>query len=163
AYAGPSDRSGAVAVDQQRLDLAVNVKRSRCAHAPILGDSQPGHHPTDLGRPRPATGRRASRRSAAHSHERCWQHTVITGGEHDPRLLPGCPGFAGLIMLETRPVSGRPQAEAPATPSRVEEVLAQALARLGRSVGFDAARALAYDPDVLIPVSFTGTGSLLDW
>src|SRR5215813_11476592 len=51
-------------------------------------------------------------------------------------------------MLETRPVSGRPQAEAPATPSRVEEVLAQAL---------------AYDPDVLIPVSFTGTGSLLDW
>src|SRR5262249_31161927 len=66
-------------------------------------------------------------------------------------------------MLETRPVSGRSQDELPATPSRVEEVLAQALARLGRSVGFDAARALAYDPDVLIPVSFTGTGSLLDW
>jgi len=66
-------------------------------------------------------------------------------------------------MLETRRVSGRSQDEPPATPSRVEEVLAQALARLGRSVGFDAARALAYDPDVLIPVSFTGTGSLLDW
>src|SRR5262250_2051000 len=66
-------------------------------------------------------------------------------------------------MLETRPVSGRSQDEPPSTPSRVEEVLAQALARLGRSVGFDAARALAYDPDVLIPVSFTGTGSLLDW
>src|SRR5262249_47550533 len=66
-------------------------------------------------------------------------------------------------MLETRPVSGRSQDELPATPSRVEEVLAQALARLGRSGGFDGARALAYDPDVLIPVSFTGTGSLLDW
>jgi DNA-binding CsgD family transcriptional regulator len=34
---------------------------------------------------------------------------------------------------------------------------------IGRSVGFDAARALAYDPDVLIPVSFTGAGPLLDW
>jgi hypothetical protein len=65
-------------------------------------------------------------------------------------------------MLETGTASGRSQDEPPATPA-VEEVLAQALAGLGRSVGFDAARALAYDPDVLIPVSFTGTGSLLDW
>jgi len=66
-------------------------------------------------------------------------------------------------MHETGPVSGRPDDEPPATASAVAQVLDQALARLGRSVGFDAARALAYDPDVLIPVSFTGSGPLLDW
>src|SRR5262249_17079705 len=66
-------------------------------------------------------------------------------------------------MLETGPVSGRSQDEPPPIPSRVEEVLAQALARLGRSAGVDAARGPAYDPDGLIPGSFTGTGSLLDW
>jgi DNA-binding CsgD family transcriptional regulator len=66
-------------------------------------------------------------------------------------------------MSATRPVSGTSKGEAFATASAVDEVLDQALARLGRSVGFDAVRALAYDPDVLIPVSFAGTGSLLDW
>ena len=45
----------------------------------------------------------------------------------------------------------------------MEEVLGQALTRLGRSVGFDAARALAYDPEVLVPVSFVASGLLLDW
>jgi DNA-binding CsgD family transcriptional regulator len=45
----------------------------------------------------------------------------------------------------------------------VEEVLGQALARLGRSVGFDAARALAYDPEVLVPVWFVASEPLLDW
>jgi DNA-binding CsgD family transcriptional regulator len=39
----------------------------------------------------------------------------------------------------------------------VEAVLDQALAWLERSVGFDAARALAYDPGVLIPVSFAAS------
>ena len=66
-------------------------------------------------------------------------------------------------MPEAGPASGTSQGKAPATASAVEVVLDQALARLGRSVGFDAARALAYDPDVLIPVSFTGSGPLLDW
>ena len=45
----------------------------------------------------------------------------------------------------------------------MEEVLGQALARLGRSVGFDAARALAYDPEVLVPVWFVASEPLLDW
>jgi DNA-binding CsgD family transcriptional regulator len=53
--------------------------------------------------------------------------------------------------------------EPPATASALENVLDEALARLGRSVGFDAARALAYDPGVLIPVSFAGSAPLLDW
>jgi hypothetical protein len=44
----------------------------------------------------------------------------------------------------------------------VEAVLGQALAWLGRSVGFDAARALAYDPGVLIPVSFAASEPL-EW
>jgi DNA-binding CsgD family transcriptional regulator len=44
----------------------------------------------------------------------------------------------------------------------VEAVLGQALAWLGRSVGFDAARALAYDPAVLIPVSFAASEPL-EW
>lgn len=36
----------------------------------------------------------------------------------------------------------------------MEPVLEHALAWLGRTVGYDAARALAYDPLVMIPVSF---------
>lgn len=44
----------------------------------------------------------------------------------------------------------------------VEEVLGQALTWLQRSVGFDTARALAYDPWVLIPVSFASTEPL-EW
>jgi DNA-binding CsgD family transcriptional regulator len=40
----------------------------------------------------------------------------------------------------------------------MEPVLEQALARLGRSVGYDAARALAYDPAVMIAVSFAASG-----
>jgi DNA-binding CsgD family transcriptional regulator len=43
-----------------------------------------------------------------------------------------------------------------------EPVLEHALGWLGRSVGYDAARALAYDPGVLIPVSFTASDRL-DW
>ena len=42
----------------------------------------------------------------------------------------------------------------------VEAVLNEALAWLGRRVGFDAARALAYDPGVLIPVSFAASEPL---
>ena len=44
----------------------------------------------------------------------------------------------------------------------VETVLNQALDWLDRHVGYDAARALAYDPDVLIPVSLTAREPLLD-
>jgi hypothetical protein len=66
-------------------------------------------------------------------------------------------------MSEAKPVSGRPQDQPPAVTSAAEEVLDQALARLGRSVGFDAARAMAYDPEVLIPVWFAADGPLLDW
>lgn len=44
----------------------------------------------------------------------------------------------------------------------MEAVLGQTLAWLGRSVGFDAARALAYDPGVLIPVSFAASEPL-EW
>ena len=44
----------------------------------------------------------------------------------------------------------------------MEPVLEHALAWLGRSVGYDAARALAYDPLVLIPVSFAASDQL-DW
>jgi len=44
----------------------------------------------------------------------------------------------------------------------VERVLNQALQWLDRSVGYDAARALAYDPEVLIPVSLTAREPLLD-
>jgi hypothetical protein len=39
----------------------------------------------------------------------------------------------------------------------MEPVLEHALVRLGRSVGYDAARALAYDPAVMIPVSFAAS------
>ena len=48
------------------------------------------------------------------------------------------------------------------TPVGMEPVLEHALARLGRSVGYDAARALAYDPLVMIPVSFAASDRL-DW
>jgi len=40
------------------------------------------------------------------------------------------------------------------TQAGMEPVLEHALAWLGRTVGYDAARALAYDPLVMIPVSF---------
>jgi DNA-binding CsgD family transcriptional regulator len=43
-----------------------------------------------------------------------------------------------------------------------EPVLEHALAWLSRSVGYDAARALAYDPAVMIPVSFAASDRL-DW
>ena len=61
-------------------------------------------------------------------------------------------------MSQEQLLSGGPQGgtreAGPAVPeSPVEAVLDQALAWLGRWVGFDAARALAYDPAVLIPVS----------
>jgi DNA-binding CsgD family transcriptional regulator len=66
-------------------------------------------------------------------------------------------------MPGLEPVSGRSLGEASAAAPSVEEVLGQALARLGRSVGFDAARALAYDPEVLVPVWFVASEPLLDW
>ena len=66
-------------------------------------------------------------------------------------------------MPGLEPVSGRSPGEAPGAAPSVEEVLGQALARLGRSVGFDAARALAYDPEVLVPVWFVASEPLLDW
>ena len=66
-------------------------------------------------------------------------------------------------MSGTGPVPGRPHDGPAGAASGVEAVLVQALARLARSVGFDAARAIAYDPDVLIPVSFTASEPLLDW
>src|SRR5262250_2966965 len=44
----------------------------------------------------------------------------------------------------------------------MEPVLEHALAWLGRSVGYDAARALAYDPAAMIPVSFAASDRL-DW
>lgn len=44
----------------------------------------------------------------------------------------------------------------------VETVLGQVLDWLDRRVGYDAARALAYDPEVLIPVSLTAREPLLD-
>jgi DNA-binding CsgD family transcriptional regulator len=51
----------------------------------------------------------------------------------------------------------------PAVPEPpVEAVLGQALDWLGRWVGFDSARALAYDPGVLIPVSFAASEPL-EW
>ena len=70
-------------------------------------------------------------------------------------------------MAQAQLQSVGPQGEAreagPAAPeSPVEAVLGQALAWLGRSVGFDAARALAYDPGVLIPVSFAASEPL-EW
>ena len=49
-----------------------------------------------------------------------------------------------------------------ATQAGMEPVLEHALAWLGRSVGYDAARALAYDPAVMIPVSFAASDRL-DW
>jgi hypothetical protein len=39
----------------------------------------------------------------------------------------------------------------------MEPVLEHALVSLGRSVGYDAARALAYDPAVMIPVFFAAS------
>lgn len=70
-------------------------------------------------------------------------------------------------MPQVQPLSAGPRGEAqdagPAVPEPpVEAVLSQALAWLGRSVGFDAARALAYDPAVLIPVSFAASEPL-EW
>jgi DNA-binding CsgD family transcriptional regulator len=64
-----------------------------------------------------------------------------------------------------------PSLTAAAQPSRsgsadalpdVETVLNQVLDWLDRRVGYDAARALAYDPEVLIPVSLTAREPLLD-
>ena len=66
-------------------------------------------------------------------------------------------------MPGTGPVPGRSHGGPAEAAPGVEAVLAQALARLSRTVGFDAARAMAYDPDVLIPVSFAASGPLLDW
>jgi DNA-binding CsgD family transcriptional regulator len=66
-------------------------------------------------------------------------------------------------MPDMGPASARSPVEPPAAAPSVEEVLGQALTRLGRSVGFDAARALAYDPEVLVPVSFVASAPLLDW
>jgi DNA-binding CsgD family transcriptional regulator len=62
-------------------------------------------------------------------------------------------------------LSGGPQdgvrEAGPAVPEpAVEAVLDQALAWMGRWVGFDTARALAYDPGVLIPVSFAASEPL---
>jgi DNA-binding CsgD family transcriptional regulator len=58
---------------------------------------------------------------------------------------------------------GGAQEAGPAVPEPpVEAVLGQALAWLGRRVGFDAARALAYDPGVLIPVSIAASQPL-EW
>ena len=62
-------------------------------------------------------------------------------------------------------VSGGPHGEVreagPAVPEPpVQAVLDQALTWLGRWVGFDAARALAYDPAVLIPVSIAASQPL---
>jgi hypothetical protein len=48
------------------------------------------------------------------------------------------------------------------TQAGMEPVLEHALAWLGRTVGYDAARALAYDPLVMIPVSFAASDRL-DW
>jgi hypothetical protein len=42
----------------------------------------------------------------------------------------------------------------------MEPVLEQTLTWLARSVGYDAARALAYDPAVMIPVSFAANDGL---
>jgi DNA-binding CsgD family transcriptional regulator len=70
-------------------------------------------------------------------------------------------------MPQERMLSAGPRGEAreagPAAPeSPVDAVLSQTLAWLGRSVGFDAARALGYDPGVLIPVSFAASEPL-EW
>src|SRR6516162_9955360 len=83
-------------------------------------------------------------------------------GEAAP--APACPG---LIMAQVRLLSVGPRGAAreagPALPEPpVEAVLSEALAWLGRSVGFDSARALAYDPGVLIPVSFAASEPL-EW
>ncbi len=61
-------------------------------------------------------------------------------------------------MSQVQLLSGGPAVPEPP----VEAVLGQALAWLGRSVGFDSARALAYDPGVLIPVSFAASEPL-EW
>jgi DNA-binding CsgD family transcriptional regulator len=66
-------------------------------------------------------------------------------------------------MSEAGPVPGQPRDRPAEAVSGAEAVPAEALARLARSVGFDAARAMAYDPDVLIPVSFAASEPLLDW
>jgi DNA-binding CsgD family transcriptional regulator len=59
-------------------------------------------------------------------------------------------------MKDTGPVG-----PADAVPD-VETVLYQALDWLDRRVGYDAARALAYDPEVLVPVSLAAREPLLD-
>ena len=57
--------------------------------------------------------------------------------------------------------TGPARAQADPVPD-VEAVLNQSLDWLDRHVGYDAARALAYDPDVLVPVSLTAREPLLD-
>jgi DNA-binding CsgD family transcriptional regulator len=74
-------------------------------------------------------------------------------------FLPGC-SVAGPSLTAA---SAPPPWDGPAgVLPGVETVLTQALDWLDRCVGFDAARALAYDPDVLIPVSLTAREPLLD-
>jgi DNA-binding CsgD family transcriptional regulator len=73
-----------------------------------------------------------------------------------------------MFQLEPSPDGRGARQEAPgagplpAAPE-VEAVLAEALAWLRRRVGYDAARGLAYDPAVLIPVSFAANDPQLDW
>jgi DNA-binding CsgD family transcriptional regulator len=67
-----------------------------------------------------------------------------------------------VVDLTAVPVgqpSGRPADE---PMPDVATVLNRALDWLNRTVGYDAARALAYDPDVLIPVSLAAREPLLD-
>jgi len=78
---------------------------------------------------------------------------------HSGRFPPGGSVAASSLTAASAPL---PQDGPAEVLPGVETVLAQALDWLDRRVGYDAARALAYDPEVLIPVSLTAREPLLD-